>query len=250
MTDFASTSRRLHGKTLPQLVTFTGVDENTSLLALQVLSADYPVEWGVLFSPDRQGDGRYPPLDFVRSLLERQKAASSPMCLAAHLCGEYAEQFLDSGTCSGLKDILPAFGRIQVNTTRKLLDTAKLQSFAAANGSTAILQCRDNFPPDDNVTWLFDASGGRGIQPRAWPAPGAAGSRLVGYAGGLGPENVVAAVDEISNSAARYYIDMETRIRNEDDRFCIERCRSVLHQLYGVISADGTPSVAPVQYTV
>lgn len=220
-------------RVLPRLVTFTGVDEHTSLLALQVLSADYPVEWGVLFSPDRQGAGRYPPLDFVRSLLARQAASAAPMRLAAHLCGDYAQQFVETGSCGDLKDILPAFRRIQVNTTRRRLDTANLRCFGASNGSSVILQCRESFPDDDSVTWLFDASGGRGIRPRAWPAAAAGPSRLVGYAGGLGPDTVVDAVAQISSSASCFYIDMETHIRDAGDRFCIDRCRSVLHLLYG-----------------
>lgn len=88
----------------PQFVTFTGADAQTSILGMQLLAEQFPVEWGILFSPERQGAGRYPPLEFVHELTERPG-----LRLAAHLCGGYALEFLDTLDCADLRDLLPAF---------------------------------------------------------------------------------------------------------------------------------------------
>ncbi|WP_454909583.1 hypothetical protein [Variovorax gossypii] len=44
----------------PQFTTFTGADDDTCIDEMQALSRDYPVEFGILFSPTRQGSGKYP----------------------------------------------------------------------------------------------------------------------------------------------------------------------------------------------
>jgi hypothetical protein len=151
-------------KNPPKFVTFTGVDEHTSTLGLQLLSEAYPVEWGVLFSPDRQGKGRYPPLHAVRNI------ASLPrLRLAAHLCGRYADEFIETGGVADLADLMLAFPRIQVNTARKDVDHARLAAFGREYHAQVILQCRGEFPSSREVTWLFDASGGRAIMPASWP---------------------------------------------------------------------------------
>jgi hypothetical protein len=211
----------------PLHVTFTGADEHTSELGMQVLASDYPIEWGILFSPKRQGAGRYPPLAFVKNLLALRR-----LRFAAHLCGDYAEEWLDTGGVKALGDVLPYFPRIQINTARPDIDTAKLAAWATEQGRRIILQCRSCFPADGKVTWLFDASGGRGISPAAWPAPPSR-ETVVGYAGGLNPSNVAAALAQIAEQARLFYLDMESGVRDEHDRFSLDRCREVLHAVYG-----------------
>ncbi|MDI2078449.1 hypothetical protein QJT78_52550, partial [Bradyrhizobium sp. Mp27] len=49
--------------------------------------------------------------------------------------------------------------------------------------------------------------GGRGETPTAWPAhPG--GDRLVGYAGGISPENIHGVMSVLEQTTGRYWIDM------------------------------------------
>jgi phosphoribosylanthranilate isomerase len=79
--------------------------------------------------------------------------------------------------------------------------------------------------------WLFDRSGGRGVFPDDWPAhPG--NNILVGYAGGIRPENVRAAIEDKSG---RYWIDIETGVRHHDDRFDIALCRQICQSVYGMV---------------
>ena len=69
-----------------------------------------------------------------------------------------------------------------------------------------------------NAVPLYDLSGGAGIVPDSWPVqvPGI----YSGYAGGLGPGNVLAEVERINKSAREdglAWIDMETKVRTPDD---------------------------------
>jgi phosphoribosylanthranilate isomerase len=80
------------------------------------------------------------------------------------------------------------------------------------------------FPDDDTVDWLFDRSGG------LWP-PHPGGDRLVGYAGGIGPDNVADVLEQIG-ATGPYWIDMESGVRT-DDRFDLGKCRRVCEAVYG-----------------
>lgn len=77
---------------------------------------------------------------------------------------------------------------------------------------------------------LFDASGGRGqvienVQP-AFP------EIYCGYAGGIGPETVRGIVEKVEEANTgtynRYYIDMESKIRDSEDWFSLEKCSEVI----------------------
>ncbi len=216
---------------LPEFATFTGADAWTDaarMLAIQ--EARGRVEWGILFSPKLQGEGRYPPRDFVEGL------AGRGLRLSAHLCGGHAREALATGRCAALEGLPRGmFTRIQVNTRETVADTAPLLALAEAAGATrVILQARGAFPADDSVDWLQDASGGTGAMPGEWPrAP--AGRALVGYAGGLGPGTVAAALPAIAAAAGDvpYHLDMETRVRVAD-RFSLDACERVLDLVYPV----------------
>jgi hypothetical protein len=206
----------------PEFITFTGADDETSVTGMRDLSASYPIEWGILFSPQRQGnEPRYP----SRSAIARFEA--SGLRLAAHLCGGHSVRIMDRQAPVVPAD-LATFSRIQVNHSNP--DPARIAEFSATYGRRCIAQSRSlEFPGDERVDWLFDASGGRGMSPLFWPKhPG----RPVGYAGGLGPDNVEAAVGVIG-AESTYWIDMESRIR-EDDRFSLNLVEKVCVAVYGV----------------
>lgn len=216
----------------PTFITFTGADDFTSIDGMCALAQLYPIEWGILFSPKRQGQGRYPSIDFIR----RVTGHSVDLQLSAHLCGGYSRSLIETGR-AGVEHFLINFDRVQVNTAEPDVDPGEVRDWADELKLDPILQCRSVFPAKDALTveWLFDASGGRGISPEAWPQP--IPEALSGYAGGLRPSNVAAAVDVIGSMASSYWIDMETGVRNQHDRFDLGLCLEVCQAVYGTRGA-------------
>lgn len=188
------------------------------------LSAKYPIEWGILFSPKRQGSGRYPSLGYIR------KVIAQPLDFAAHLCGGDAREVIESGK-SRHDSYLAMVNRVQINTADPNIQPSLIAQWAEAVSLKGILQCRGQFPKISAVDVLFDASGGRGIVPATWPK--APAGQFVGYAGGLSPSNVAEAVSKISALANNYWIDMETGVRDANDRFDLNLCRQVCEAVYG-----------------
>jgi hypothetical protein len=209
----------------PTFITFTGADDHTDVAEMQALSAAYPIEWGILFSPSRQGvDPRYP------GPAAQSRFLWSGLRLSAHLCGDYTRAIMEDHPNDVARNIpvdLGFFQRIQVN--HRAPDAAKIARFGKGWGPRCIAQWRSNpFPADYSVDWLFDASGGRGVTPSAWPAyPG----RSVGYAGGISPDNVRETIAKIATTGP-YWIDMESGVRT-DDRFDLAKCRRVCELVYG-----------------
>lgn len=190
---------------LPEFITFTGVDAQTDVHAMAELAARYPIEWGVLFSPERQGQEahpRYPSLEFVKELTHSEL----DLRLSAHLCGGDAREVIERGRSRYDEPIREHFDRVQINTADKHVLPKDLAAWAQGLQVQAILQCRDVFPNNDDVSWLYDASGGRGITPAIWPSS-LGGSWLIGYAGGLNPGNVAAAVAQIQTKASNYWLE-------------------------------------------
>lgn len=234
---------------LPKFITFTGAGEQTDIAGMRELSAKYPIEWGVLFSPSRQGTGRYPNLDVVREIREQGKG----LRFAAHLCGGHAREVMATGKLlpdsaeHELRVFLRDCVRVQINTAAADLRLATVIDWASGEGVRAIFQCRDEFPTrgafSHLVDWLFDASGGRGQEPPAWPKPHSAwhaAYALKGYAGGINPSNVAAVVQILGTDKAEgfsadenYWIDMESGVRDEHDVFDLKLCEDVCRNVYG-----------------
>lgn len=210
----------------PNFITFTGADDHTSVTGMADLSEQYPIEWGILFSRKRQGTGRYPSIGFVRDLM------APKLRYSAHLCGADARQVIECQSSRYDEPLREHFERVQINTENANVDTAGIRQWALQIGVRAILQCRGEFPPDQNVEWLFDASGGRGIVPPRWPTS-LLRPQARGYAGGLNPDNVGEVVALLGTLANSYWIDMESGVRDADDRFDLARCRRVCEAVYG-----------------
>lgn len=209
----------------PELITFTGVDEHTDLEILSALSALYPgkVEWGVLVSRKQQaaGNSRYPSDTFIESLRGRG------LRLAAHLCGAIAERANQNET---LGFTLSGFNRVQVNHGAP--NVSFLTALASEERVSVIAQSRDPYVIErgGEISWLYDCSGGRGVRPEKFPeARGDEG--WCGYAGGIGPDNVLEVLAKID--APRFWIDMESGVRDTFDRFDLDKVRSVLETVYG-----------------
>jgi hypothetical protein len=240
----------------PDFITFTGADDDTDIEEMLSLSRLYPIEWGILFSVDRQGTPRYPSYDWVAALQLHARADPAMRAaretqyprgrqqrghyLSAHVCGYLARAMAqDEPLPLLLTEVLGQFARMQVNlgagkATAEVVTEVRHRAYGLAIG--AILQC-DEFPETNSpVEWLHDVSGGRGKLAAYWPAPSELlkkAEERVGYAGGLGPDNVAEAVEVIGKLADHYWLDMESGVRDLRDNFDLDKVEQVCRAVYG-----------------
>ena len=192
----------------PKFTTFTGVDDFTDLDRLVEISDKYPVEWGILSG--FYNKQRCPNEETI------QKVLSKGLKLAYHLCEKSAEQFQE-----GTFAIPDEFSRIQVNGKPDLEKLVKL------NVKQEMIIQVDKFSKVD-VSQLYDVSAGRGLVPESFPEhPG----YMVGFAGGINPENVEEYLKNI-NCDADYWIDMESGVRT-DNKLDLNKVEAVLQKVYG-----------------
>ena len=192
-------------------ITLTGADERTDVSRLLRLRA----EIGLLYTATPEGRNRYPRREWIAEIVPRLSR------VAIHVCGSGARRELRSGK---LSDIVANAQRIQVNGRLDALDVEDI--CAQYYSHTIITQHR----PDNarllavsasNHAVLIDASGGRGVSPESWEPPKT--EKQVGYAGGLGPENIAAELERIGQVASGFWwIDMEGKLRI-DDWFSLDR---------------------------
>jgi hypothetical protein len=216
-------------------VTITGADESVRPEDLVRLSERYPfVEWGILVSRSRAGTSRYPSVTWLMDLQAASRGAA-PMALSLHICGHWVRHLLQG--VNELPSWMPkAFERVQLNFHAERTPCSS-QAFVGALGSLGLRRQfifqvdgvmgnrhleglpREVAGKKIDAVPLFDRSGGAGLLPSSWPAP-AEHSGYVGYAGGLGPENLEEQIENIARAAGRtrFWIDMETRVRSADDR--------------------------------
>jgi hypothetical protein len=214
------------------LITLTGPDTRTDPDALAALARLHPrVEWGVLSSAERR-EARYPDDVWVARFLH----ACADAHAAIHLCDAHVDAFIAGDAAIRAK--AAAFERAQLNFSQRVTPKAveALQRAIDAYAGRVILQHNpDNAALIDALAArgadfdvLFDASGGKGVRPEAWPAP------LVclrcGYAGGLGPESVAAELPRIAAAAGEqdYWIDMASSLRDASGAFSLAACERVL----------------------
>ena len=217
--------------------TLTGVGRENTLMDLLALSATYPfAEWGVLYSTKRAGEGRYPDADWIRELTEFARAthAEVPMNLALHICGSAVGDYLKGvGEAS---ELARDFGRVQLNFEAGRWDSRDVAEAMLRNGHQKVITQHNEKNADlwtevgliPNHQVLFDASGGNGKSPDAWPEP--LSMHICGYAGGLGPDNIDEQLDEVLQAAGGrdFWIDMESSLRDENDKFSLGRAALVL----------------------
>lgn len=212
----------------PFRITFTGADDQTSIQDMLALAKDYPmVEFGILFSPKRTGTARYPSMEWLQHELLQH---SDHLSLAAHLCGEDSKEVLETGKSKHDHTLTWHFDRVQLNTSIQDIDYAMVNDWAVNNFLFPILQCRGPFPDVKEVLWLYDISGGKGKSPDAWPLPLL--DTMCGYAGGLRKENVLQVINEVGLISDQYWVDMETGVRDANDRFSVDMCREVCEVIY------------------
>ena len=220
-------------------VTMTGADDSVDLQQLVDLSLEFPfVEWGVLLSKSQQGNARFPSEKWIEAFAE--VAVLHSLKVAAHICGAWTRQLLKGElNWEELPNILGVAERIQINThAENLVSTMKMTSnmlelkykefifqWDGVNNHLAFYPAACGL----EVSVLYDRSGGAGLLPVEWPRPP---ERFIcGYAGGLGPENIVEQLTKIEIVCRKpFWIDMERWVRSEDGQALdLGRVRRVLN---------------------
>ena len=216
--------------------TLTGADEATDIDRMASISKENPlVEWGILCSRTRQseeaGAERYPRMAWINEMLDQHEGK---MPLAIHLCGKDAVDFVKGD--KEIMDLANRFGRVQLNVHahgelfHKTVPTAEfahaVSNFMRGHKHDAhiILQRNENNEAlfrqardIHNLEFLFDGSGGRGVEVKTWPRLDGIDNagNLMGNAGGLGADNIVSQLPLLSAAANNkpYWIDMENKLR-------------------------------------
>lgn len=206
-------------------VTMTGVDERTDLENLARIWRLFPfVEFGVLLSRNSAGNkNRYPHPDYMNwivKMVPREK-------LALHVCGAYSRETLQGkNTLRKEFMLLGAFGRIQFNNVpedtnveeanKEICKLQQEETIFPLNPKSKATSLRLAHRLDKPVSLLHDRSGGKGITSlHTSPVAGF----YNGYAGGLGPENILTQLENINkvvDEKDTIWIDMESRIRTDD----------------------------------
>jgi hypothetical protein len=223
-------------------VTITGADDSVSVPHLADLSDEFPfVEWGILVSKSQEGGSRFP----SRHWIDRFSAVApkNKMQVSMHVCGEWVRQMLTGELdWRELPSCLKAAQRIQINTHahRHVSTIDMVKVFLRQSGKEFIFQSdgvNDHLAfgaqaYNLGVSVLFDTSHGAGKVPDNWPMP--VDGFCCGYAGGLGPDNVVEQIAKIEEICTQpYWIDMESRVRTRRDTeetLDLDNVRGVLAQ--------------------
>jgi hypothetical protein len=229
-------------------VTITGADDSTSVPQLVDLSLEFPfVEWGILVSKKQEGGYRFPARHWIDRFSD--VAARNKMNISTHVCGRWVrEMFIGDLDWNELPSCIEVCQRVQVNThaerhisTVGLIQSLQRLTIWATQSKEFIFQwdgVNDHLAYaahgcNINTSALFDTSGGAGILPGSWPHNPA--PFPCGYAGGLGPDNVVGQVKKIEAICPHdYWIDMERRVRTPDDSSLdMDAVRKVLKECAG-----------------
>ena len=159
------------------------------------------------------------------------------MHLSGHIQGYYLRT-LAEGRWDFPTTLWPYFQRIQLNFHGVALEVSDLfyaqllqpfkQFIFQMDGVNEAIYYKAMSFPDINIVPLYDASAGEGILPETWREP--VEHKYNGYAGGLGPDNLQDQLYKIAQVVGplEIWIDMETRLRGDNDVFDLEKCRQVM----------------------
>ena len=223
-----------------EIVTITGADDHTEPSELVDIWRHFPyVEWGILIgSGTRIGASwRFPSAGWIDRLVEARKQAGGTMRLSLHLCGD-ALRTVARGALGWLPEYvsLRAFRRVQLNwhgmvqpeeTAGNLLrafdgkmwDPQIICQLDGVVGNQWIADELVYARGKDKVVGLHDRSHGAGVMPQDWALPSS--TLDVGWAGGLGPDNLKYELPRIQHVALPdrpWWIDMETKVRTTSCR--------------------------------
>jgi phosphoribosylanthranilate isomerase len=193
----------------PYRLTLTGADERTSVRNLRALINMHPlVEIGILYSANPDGRPRYPSPQWIE-----RTAAALPQRCSIHICGGVARAQLLAGE---LNSLIQHADRVQVNgcfpVAEAILLTRCVKTLITQHTLANVSLVAS---PAHNHQILVDSSGGTGERPPTWERP--VTEKCVGFAGGLGPDNIALELPRIAQVATgKWWIDMETNLRTAD----------------------------------
>lgn len=226
-------------------ITITGADNHVDIGKLVELQQQYPlVEWGILLSPVRKGVPRYPDNEWVSNL------KGTGLRLSLHICGKSILKilagdwsFLEADYNKPIAEI--PFERHQINMSHydKEKDYSEFCEGVKKKGiRNPIIQWKNTDSPfidqaiDLGVDFaiLYDRSGGIGKTPECWQKPAKV---FTGYAGGLGPDNVLEQLKKIEEQVEdrEIWIDCETKVRDNNDEFDLDKVKKYLDTVLTVI---------------
>lgn len=221
-------------------ITFTGIDEKTSLLAIDEISRqeNNNIEWGVLYSTSEKfKDGfanRYPSVKwFDKNIYTIKRIKEETKCsFALHVCGKAVKDLLNNEDLF-LEKIIPYFNRVQLNFVYKknqleLLDRLmkKFPTIVFITQYNSANKDLHNDIKNKNHEVLHDFSGGNGIETKKWDFPQS--DKVWGYAGGISANNIKGLItffDAIVDK--QYWLDMENSVRT-NDFLDIEKVKEVI----------------------
>ena len=213
---------------LPSFIAFTGIDSLETINGLQALSARYPIEWGILIDDAQTHNPLFPDAAKRQTLLK-----AGGLRLAAHVCGDEARKIANAPMT--VTTDLTGFQRVQVNHSFSGSSAEQIENtvrFGRQKGLRMMLQCKESFPADTRLDWLFDVSFGKGMTPKSWPKMPVSGP-FCGYSGGIGPDHAAAVVKSINApQGEQFWIDMESGIRT-DNRLDLGKCEAVCKAVFG-----------------
>jgi hypothetical protein len=228
-------------------VTITGADDPVPIEALAELADEFPfVEWAILVSKGQEGKPRFPSRDWIGRFAVI--AAARSWKVSTHVCGPWVRQILEGSIdWEELPVCVRVSERVQINAhgypasltsalakSLRLIDKDLVFPWDGVNAGLA-LAARE---AGCKASVLFDISAGAGRLPHSWPAPPP--EFWCGYAGGLGPDNLVEQLKKIEELCNKpYWIDMERRVRTNDDILDLAAVRIVLNAVAGLLGPDG-----------
>lgn len=226
---------------MKKIITFTGVDNKTSLTSLQILVNRYSsIEFGILVSKsntDLDKVNRFPSFETIDKVLNADLPSVS-----CHICGELARHYVNTGDFSEIRDFLgqervDKFSRFQLN----IRGYADYKLFVIDEDIHIIIQVSDTKSYQyfyqmqelnpNKVEALIDYSGGHGkLGCFNYVSDG---DEIFGYAGGININNVAYILGYIEGKMeynVNYWIDMESSVRT-DDWFDTSKVREICSEV-------------------
>lgn len=221
-------------------ISMIGIDERTDLDELERLqSLDKRVEFGIITSRkwNENGNRYWNPARF--DVLRGRN-----LNLSVHLCGSVAREAVANNWQPALELLgnnISLFKRVQLNIKECTPpDVKELVLDIPRPIEEVIIQQRAAYdcglfyrwmlthPGDHSVSVLLDGSGGTGKESRIIPLEDVS---KVGYAGGIGPDNVARKVIELSRNTGvqDFWVDMESGVRT-NDWFDISKAEAVIRR--------------------
>jgi len=217
-------------------ITICGADDSIGVHMLPLLSRTYPfIEFGILMSRDRVGTPRYPSLGWIDKVC-RYYDKYRGFGLSMHLCGEMARVTAGGDPAYLLACNYQAFRRVQFNRVTQignafptLVQQFHEVEFIMQTPTVDLLEVYaglSEYCRPGKLGALFDPSGGRGIFAGAFPRT-TPRALHVGFAGGIGPDNILEVITRLGERPQPYWLCMERSVRNKDDEFDVQKVEAV-----------------------